>query len=250
MKLSETKTTNLLRVLVYGEPGVGKTCFAAGFPTPILYLDFDNKVNSAARFYAADKTRLDEIEVINLSPEFARDSIIKFQSQIANLAKWQSENNYPYKTLVLDSLTTFSKSVLEQVLLSNPASKRFVTKVGNVVGAQPAEGDYGILLREFERVIPNLLTLNMNIVMLGHLDVKPDKKTGEMLRQVMFDGSFGKKVNIYFDEVYYAYIKTENGKREYLAQTQGDGVFKCRSSIPGLPNPVALDYAEIARFIK
>ena len=54
-RLSELKTVDLIKILVYGEPGSGKTCFAAGFPGPILFLDFDNKVSSAARYYAGQE---------------------------------------------------------------------------------------------------------------------------------------------------------------------------------------------------
>ena len=57
MKLSDVKTDGHLKILLYGQAGSGKTCFAAGFPTPMLYLDFDNKVDSAALFYKEDKER-------------------------------------------------------------------------------------------------------------------------------------------------------------------------------------------------
>jgi AAA domain len=242
MKLIEMKTTGLIKCLVYGEAGSGKTCFAAGWPLPIAYFDFDNKLSSAARFYDTDKERLKQIEVFNLSPQFATDPILEFTKKVEEMTKWQKSGEYPYKTLVIDSITTFSSAVLSFIVKSNPG----INRVRTHQGVQPGMQDFGILKREFQRLIPGLLTLDMNIVMLGHVATEKDELTGELVRSVLMDGSFAAQLPIYFEEVYRSYAGDKDGKPAYFAQTRPDGKFsKIRSQIPGLPAIIPLKYDEL-----
>ena len=236
MKLSEVDTSANLKVLVYGESGTGKTCFAAGFPTPMLILDFDGKANSAAMFYKDDKERLDQIEVRRRVLTSSEDPIMELSKDVKELQDMQKKGEYKYKTLVIDSLTTFSSAVLKHIVKTNPGIKRQMSKQG----LQPCMQDYGILKREFERLIPGLLTLDMNIVMLGHIKTDKDETTGEILRGVNMDGSFGAALPIYFEEVYRSYVK--DGK--YMAQTQSDFRFKCRTQ-RGLPKDIAFEYGSL-----
>jgi len=242
LNLAELKTKDLVKVLVYGEPGAGKTVFAAGFPGPILYLDFDHKVSSAARFYAKDADRLKQIEVVNLSPALAKNPITELESRIKELAEYQRKNEYPYRTLVVDSVTTFSSACLAHIVQIKPGIKRVITAQGQ----QPGVQDFGILKREFQRLIPGLLTLEMNVVMLGHISIQKDEFTGELIRGVLMDGSFAEQLPIYFEEVYRAFVtEVQGGRREFFAQTQSDGRFKCRSQIPGLPATIPLKYESL-----
>ena len=244
MKLNEMTTTELIKILVYGDAGAGKTVFAAGAPYPILYCDFDGKISSAARFYASDTERVSNIEVVSLTPQMQDDPMTEFNRQISALIKMQKEKNYPFKTLVIDSITTFSSAVLHHIVKTNPGIKRVITKQGE----QPGMQDYGILKREFQRLIPGLLTLDMNVIMLGHVSVEKDETTGEIIRSVLMDGSFAQQLPIYFEEVYRAYVEEKNGVRSYLAQTRPDSKFsKLRSQIPGLPPVIPLKWEELGK---
>lgn len=239
MKLSEVKPEENLKILVYGNSGAGKTCFAAGFPYPMLYLDFDGKVDSAAAFYREDKERLDGIDVRDLSLRMSSDPIEEFSNIISELSKQEASNALAYKTIVLDSLTTFSSLCLKHIVKSNPGIKRTSSRQG----VQPGLQDYGILRREFERLIPGLLGLKANIVMLGHIDTNKDELTGEIVRGPLLDGSFAKSLPIYFKEVYRAFVD----KDEHLLQTKTDYKYSCRSQIPALPNPCSASYLELTK---
>lgn len=243
MKLSEIKTDGNLKILLYGLAGTGKTCFAASFPTPILYLDFDNKVDSAALFHKKDTARLEGIDVRQLTPTLAQSPIAELEKIIVNeLIPQQKAGVMKYKTLVLDSLTTFSAATLKYIVDTNPGVKRPVSKQGQ----QPTPSDYGILKREFAKLIPGLLSLPMNVIMLGHVSMERDDLTGEIVRGVMLDGSFSKELAIYFKEVW---VTKVDEKGQHWAQTRSDGKYTCRSQIPGLPNPMRLAYEELAKFI-
>lgn len=239
MKLSEIDVTKNLKVLVYGNSGTGKTCFACSFPTPTLYLDFDGKVDSAASFYAGDE-RLKEIEVRDLSSKMAGDPIQELMNIIdKELIPQQKEGKMAYKTLVIDSLTTFSSAVLHHIVLTNPGIKRVTTRQG----MQPGMQDFGILKREFARLIPGILTLPMNVVMLAHIKIDRDEMSGELIRGPHMDGSFAADLPIFFKEVYRSYVEN----KKYLAQTQSDSRYNCRSQIKNLPETIELKYDELVR---
>lgn len=238
MKLSEINPSEHLKILVCGPAGTGKTCFAAGFPTPIIYFDFDGKVNSAASFYASDSDRLSNIDVRDMRRNFEESDRISEMLKI--LRDEVVPNPGKFKTLVIDSATTFSSAVLRYIVKTNTGIKR----VQSAQGFQPCQQDYGILKREFQRIIPNMLSLPMNIVMLGHVSTDKSELTGEILRMPNLDGSFGAELPVYFEEVYRSYMK--DGKP--FVQTKSDSYYEfCRSQIPKLPNPVELKYENLIR---
>ncbi len=107
--------------------------------------------------------------------------------------------------------------------------------------------DYGILRREFQRLIPGLLTLPCNVIMLAHLTVEKDEATGMILRHAMMDGSFAKELPIYFKEVWRMYVK--DGRR--MIQTQSDHSYNCRSQLPGLPAHLDITdgYSALTKYI-
>jgi hypothetical protein len=243
--LADIKTSENLKVLVVGPPGSGKTCFAAGFPLPILILDFDSKANSAAAWYANDVERLKGIEVRSLGRRLdGSDPITEVNKLITEeLIPQQKAGVMKYKTLVIDSATTFSQAVLNHIIKTNPGIKR----VASAQGVQPCMQDFGILKREFAKLIPGILTLPMNIIMTAHIKIDRNEITGEIIRMPLMDGSFGNELAVYWEEVYATSLK--DGKP--MAQTKSDMTYNfCRSQIPGLPAQVELKYENLIKKYK
>lgn len=242
VRLSEYKPSEFIKILVCGPPGTAKTCFAAGFPYPSLILDFDLKANSAAAWYANDKDRLAEIEVRALGKRLDDSDPIAELNRIIReeLIPQQQKGEMRYKTLVIDSMTTFSAAVLNHIVKTNPGTKR----VASAQGVQAGMQDFGVLKREFARLIPGLLSLPMNVVMTAHIKTDRSELTGEITRSPIMDGSFSQELPIYFEEVYRVFMK--DGKP--YAQTKSDSYYDfCRSQIPGLPNPVELSYTNVVK---
>jgi AAA domain-containing protein len=241
MKLGELKTQGSFKILVYGASGSGKTCFGVGFDGPTLLLDFDGKADSAAIFYKNNEEKLDNVDVRNLAGNFDSNPMEALEKIInTELIPQQKSGEMKFKTLILDSLTTFSAQTLNYIIKTNAGVKRMITKQGPI----PCMQDYMILRREFQKLIPGILSLPCNIIMLGHIATEKDESTGEIFRGPHMDGSFARDLPIYFKEVYRSYV---NEKGEHWLQTKSDNKYECRSQIAGLPNPMKMDAKEILK---
>jgi hypothetical protein len=230
------------KVLVAGPPGSGKTIFAAGFPYPMLVLAFEPKFDSAAEYYRDDKQRLDGIDVRPLWKVLDdADPIEEFLKILREeLIPQQRAGQMKYKTLVVDSMTTFSAAVLNHIVKTNPGVKRSVSKQG----VQPCQIDYGILKREFQRIIPGLVSLPMNVVMISHIKTDRSELTGEIIRQPYLDGSFGEKLPEIFSESYLCFVK--EGK--HYARTKSNDEYKFLASrVRGMPEVIPLSYEELIK---
>lgn len=243
-KLNEIKTEGKMKLLLYGDAGDGKTCYATSFPGPTLLLDFDGKADSAALFHK-DSPLAQNISVMELSSSLKDDPIAvlgKFIDEV--LTPSQLSGELPYKTIILDSITTFSAACLRHIIKTNPGIKRVTCKQG----VQPGMQDYGILKREFTKLIPGILSLDCNVIMTAHISTVKDDLTGQIVRGPIMDGSFSEQLPIYFKEVWRLSV---NDKKRYEAQTQSDFKFKCRSQIAGLPNPFDITdgYSAIEKYL-
>lgn len=231
------------KLLLYGDSGAGKTTVVAGMPGPVHIADFDGKVLSAAEYYRhTNPEKLKGVSYENYSsvagPRMAAD---QFNFDMGQLAKMKP---FPYKTICLDSLTTFSDASMQYLIKANPG----VIKRISTQGVQlPVLQDYGMARIWFKAVIGALLALPCNVVVIAHIQVEKDEATGAILRTPMITGKLSKELPIIFGEVWRAY---RDDKGEHWAQTQSDSRYTCRSQIPGLPNPVKLDWAEISKYIK
>lgn len=247
MKLSEIKTEGNFVGLLLGQPGAGKTCFAASFPTPILYLDFDNKIDSAALFFKNDRERLENIDVRQLSPQLNASPLDQLNKIInEELIPQEKSGVFKFKTLVVDSISAFSSATLKHIIDTNPGVAGRVTAQGKM----PDKPHYGILLREFQRLIPGLAALKCNVIMCAHIETYKDDTSGIIIRAPMMDGSYSDRLAQVFKEVWHLYV---DDKGKHMAQTKSDTKFTTlRSQIAGLPNPLEITqgYTALEKYIK
>lgn len=242
MLLSEINPAENFKVLVSGPPGTGKTCFAVGFPYPMMVLAFEPKIDSAASYYRNDQERLKNVDVRPLWKKLDGGDPMEEMIQILNteLIPQQKTGQMKFKTLVIDSMSTFSSAALNHIVKTNPGVKRSASKQG----MQPCQIDYGILKREFQRLIPGLVSLPMNVVMVAHIKTERSELTGEILRQPYLDGSYGEKLAEVFNESYFAFIR--DGK--HYARTKNDQQFTFLGSrIPNMPEVIELKYEELIK---
>lgn len=241
MKLSEVAATNYVKALVYGPSSTGKTVFACSFPTPILYMDFDNKISSAAQFYKNDKERLEGITV-NQYAKMSRDTRCKqFIADLNAIQKLQyAKAELPFKTIVIDSLTTFTSYLLDDYIhVSQKAIKRALEGVN-------AMQDYQLLDKHLTQIIPGILSLDANVVFIGHLCIDRDETTGAISNRPLMSGKFADKLPIFFEEVY---VSKVDASGKYMMQTHSDPRTVCRTQRK-LPKEIESSYDSIIKNTK
>lgn len=234
-----------IKIMVLGDYGNGKTVFASSFPGPIHFEDFDGKIGSAAsHLKRTNPSKLSEIHFEDYAAMGAdcRKKLATFNGNLTGFEKEAAEGRLSIKTYVLDSLTTFSNAMLDEVVRQNPGIK-------SATPGQPSPAHYGVFGRQVKNMLGRVLALPCNVVILAHMKYEKDETTGRILAQVVADGQqLSAWLPIVLFEVYRAYAKVdEKGNTTYWAQTRPDGQFNCRSQISGLPAVIPLDYAELIK---
>lgn len=242
-KLSDIKTNEYIKVLFYGYSGTGKTCAASTFPTPIFYADFDGKVTSAARFNEKNVERLKEIDFEDFrfsSSDKVTNSYQRFLAYLARLEELAPfPEKFPFKTIVVDSLTTLADAQIAYLLKKNSNIHRALPNV-------PGQQDWGMILLEMKDMVKRVLALPCNVVFTGHIKDCKDEITGAIEYKVALSGQASDALPILLEEVYRTYVETDkDGVTNYLAQTRASSKFKVRTQIPGMPPVIKLSYNSI-----
>lgn len=236
MLLSEMTTSNDVKLLLYGPSSTGKTITACSFPGPIKYFDFDHKISSAAQFYKAEPERLKQIDVVQFAPMNQQERMKAFMAELHKIQTIQhSKKPLPFKTLVLDSLTTFTSYLLDDYIhVSQRGMKR---PEGGVNCMQ----DYQLLQKHMTQILTGLLSLDCNVVFIAHSQLEKDETTGSISNAVLMPGQLAAKLPIYFEEVYFAKLDPQG---KHILQTQSDSRTVCRTQRK-LPKEIPARYESI-----
>lgn len=244
-KLSDLNPNENLKLLVYGESGAGKTVFATSFPGPILVHDFDGKVASAAGYWGKyNPEQVSQIDYISYAEGNTQERYERFRLWFNDHQKLAKDGKFPYKTIVLDSLTTWSELLMKEIL------RQTVNKIkGPIAGRDDIPGmqHYGLNSVFFKEQLGNFLKFPCNVVVTAHIDITKDETTGEILRRPLVSGKLASYLPIIFGEVYRAYVDQKENKSVHLAQTKSDSKYNCRSQLPGLPAIVELTYKSLVK---
>lgn len=244
-KLSALDTSANLKLLLVGESGVGKTCFASEIPGKTYIIDFDGKVSSLAKYLEHhNPTKISEIDFESFTPNKENQFRVyrKFEQHLSNIEIAIAQEKFPFQTLFIDSITTMVDAMMIETIADSPGLKRPAPGVA-------ALQDYLVLNTRFIPLIQRLLALPLNVIMTAHVKVEKDEASGELVRSALLHGQLPQKLPIYFEEVYRAYTVKKDGKVFHVADTQQSPGFFGRSQIPGLPATIPLSYKFLADYM-
>ena len=180
--LSERKKT--LNVMIYGEPGVGKTTFAATAPRPILWLEAEGGTHSIADTEGIDIVRVEGLE------------------SYREVLKYLHANPDKYKTVVIDSLTETQAAMLKEIM--RRAAKEDLSR--NEFMPQFAEwGQVTGVMREIARAFRDL---PMNTVITALTREDKDELTGRTRVRPRMTPALSEELPAFMDACLYLYAAT------------------------------------------
>ena len=248
MKLGELASNDYFKGLILGASGSGKTIGAMTFPGEKLVMDFDNKISSAAKFYAGtpvieqiDVNQYGKMAVIGDQKTGRKPRMRAFLDDLQVIFNLQNNKQpLPFKTLVVDTITTLTDSIMEDY--------RYVSQTGvkRPNADQNSQSDYGLLANHFKQIMTGCLSLDCNVIFLGHTQLSKDETSGIMTNEVLMPGQMASKLGIYFEEVYFAKI---DQKGRHVWQTKADGRTQfCRTQRKDLPAEIPASYSELLKY--
>lgn len=142
----ELSTQTNLKVLIYGQPGLGKTTFALSAPNPVL-LDFDNGVHRVKPEHQVSTLQVNSWQdVLDVMPELK-----------------------PFKTIIIDTAGKMLDYLGAHIIQLNP-------KMGKSNGALSLQG-YGERKAEFNRFVKSLSVMGKHIIFVAH---EKEEKEGDI----------------------------------------------------------------------
>lgn len=209
MKVNNTQdiSNHYLNVLIYGQPGSGKTTFAGTVQhkAKTLILSAESGLLSLRNLKDKEGKPLN-IDYVSLN-NFG---------DIEEAFKHLHMEKHDYKAVVMDSGTEIQQVCMDYILHQERRDR-------------PQLQDWGTLNNKMVRMIRSFRDLPMHFIMTALEETDTDQTTGEVRVTPQFQGKLGKTISAYFDEVLYAYTRMNGSDKEkaikYHMLTNNSGKF-------------------------
>lgn len=149
---SELETKKTISVLIYGQPGIGKTTLGCSAPDAVLF-DYDGGVQ---RINGAHQVPTLQVK----SWEETQQALEEIASELPQT-----------KTIVIDTVGKMIDYMTEFIIRTNQGNKRVVQMDGSL-----GLGGYGIRKTMFANFVKQLLVKSYNIIFVAH---EVEQKRGE-----------------------------------------------------------------------
>ena len=204
-----------IKALVYGEPKTGKSTFASTFPEPgYIFLLEPDKSQFAMKNFDYDSYDAKDLQVFDK----LLDKIDELQAIPAN--------EFPYKTIIVDSLTEYADICERRILKIN---KREPDPKYNKPYDDRSQGmriqDWGTFKGMLENFVRNIQALPCNTIMTAHEYVKETGDNNVLKGCLSIAGNFGETGSRLFNTVLRSRAETKGGKTTYYMQTKPEKLF-------------------------
>ncbi len=211
--VSVTDTDPFINLLVYGDPGVGKTVLAGSAAevsemAPVLFIDIEGGTFSL-------RDRNPDVSVVR----------VKSWHEMQLVYNELYGMKHGYKTIVLDSLTEMQKFSMAQIMLA------VVKKDSDRDPDIPAMRDWGKNIEQIRRMVRGFRDLPIHTVFTALAKIDVDKQTNVGKTAPYLSGKLSSEVAGFLDIVLYMYrkVKGDEVTRYLLAQGTNRQVAKDRS---------------------
>jgi phage nucleotide-binding protein len=196
MLISSTKNVgvNELKMLVYGEPGVGKTSLAKTIKEPLLLISAEAGLLPL---------RGESIDVIDITKN-DKGELLPKELRIDRLAEAYSylltdEAKKKYKWVMIDSLSEISQNLVEKL------QKEFPERKDSLV----LYGENSKRMRSLVKLFRDLP--NYSVVFTALSEIEKDDN-GMRYQTIQMVGKIAQSLPAFFDEVFFMHVQKEDGK--------------------------------------
>ena len=270
------------KFLIFGGFGTGKTHFASTLPQPIYLFDSDKGAATIANrirnegidpstmkidfdkywdgpYISKKKTTFVQSLMSTIHP--APGAYLKWEDKLGEFIELAQAGDFPYRTVIYDSLTTLSIIFMNYIMHVNGDQGRmfgvanlndmgnFIRKMPELLGMMHMLSDYGV-----HTVTTAHVQLKENI-----RGLKKDPKDKEAKDQLEYMGTYrlpaiiGKDlpfgIGLHFDEVYYSFIERHGQQVKYKFETKGDKDLLCKSRSSIMPVFIEQDWPTVSKHL-
>lgn len=207
---------NLINMMVYGDPGVGKTVFAGSASdvselAPVIYIDVEGGTLSL-------RERYPDVDVLR----------IRNFEELGRVYAELRAGNSGYKTVVLDSITEIQKFGMYSIM--GAALKKDPDRDPDL----PGIGEWGKNTEQMRRLIRAFRDLPMNTIFIALAAQERDKR-GNVLNKPSLSAKLSNEVAGFLDIVVYMYRKTIEDEVKRVMLTQGTDEYIAKDRTDKLP---------------
>lgn len=202
------------KVLIYGDPGTGKTVFCGSAPSPLL-VDVERGASSLSNH-----------------DEYANVAVMEFRSiaQLELLISKLAEGALPqYETIVIDSFSELQKRDLDDILIK--ASRTDASRNQFL----PTGPDYNINTEHMRRIASNLRDLDRNVIVTCHVKEEKDDSTGRLLVRPNLTPKLAGTMAGIFDVVGYMSVVGTGDSVTRTLQVHPTNKITAKTRVGGLP---------------
>lgn len=209
----ETKH-NKLKVLIYGDPGVGKTVLAAGAPAPIL-IDVEGGSLSLRNHPALSSVAV--MRYINVR-------------QLELFAQKAAQGNFAeYESVIIDSYSELQKRDLDDIV------KAAARKDPQRDPSLPIGMDYNKNTEHLRQIAAAFRDLDKHLVVICHAKEEKDDRTGTLFVRPNLTPKLASTMAGIFDIVGYMSATGEGDSRRRTLQVHPSPAIQAKSRIGNLP---------------
>lgn len=207
-----------IRMLVYGDPGVGKTVFAARFPKPFI-IDVENGTRSLRN----------HPELVSV-----KRHLLKEYKELQDIFwAFQAGEGDEYDTIVIDTMNELQAKHLSE----------HIDKDKNRDNKLPTMLDYKANTASLQRMAIAFRDLPKNLVILCHSTFDKDENTGKMFLRPAVTPSLAKTLVGMLDVIGYMFsgLNEETKEETRKLQIAPSRNTIAKSRVGGLPSIIDMD---------